>query len=118
MKKMFLEHLSTKGKHISWKNSIGEKVKFIYEDVEGWIEIIGYIKNKNPKLKIRYNDKDFEIFTSTFSNCKIGRILGIITSEFKIEIGTKFKDDRRDITITDREYRKNKNNIDGNTWCL
>ena len=32
------------------------------------------------------------------------------TLEFKIEIGTRFKDDKRDLTITDREYRKDKNN--------
>ena len=46
--------------------------------------------------------------TENFEKCKIGVILNKITNNFKIEIGQSFKNDKRDLVITDREY-KNKN---------
>ena len=35
MRKIFLEELPRHGKYIDWKSSIGYKVKFIYDDIEG-----------------------------------------------------------------------------------
>ena len=40
MRKMFLEDLPKKNKNINWKLSVGHKVKFIYEDIEGSLKII------------------------------------------------------------------------------
>ena len=61
MKKVFLEELPRGGKcikenSINWKESIGYKVKFIYDDIEGEIEIVGY-DTKTRCLSIKYNNK-------------------------------------------------------------
>lgn len=108
--KIYLNELPTK-KHrgmtcIDWINSIGHKVHFIYEDIEDDLEIIDYIKCKNKnKLLVKYCDKKFEIQTSSLVSCSLGRILGKITSNFKIEIGQVFKDNKRDMEIIDKEYK-------------
>lgn len=92
-----------------WKNSIGCKVNFIYDNIKGEIKIINYIIKKH-ELTILYLDKEYKINTPDLIKCNLGRILGKITSDFKIEIGKIFKDNKRDIIIIDREYRKHKNN--------
>jgi hypothetical protein len=103
-KKIFLENLPKRGKLISWKNSIGYKIYFIYENIEGFIEIIELNKDAINVI-VEYKGTQYKISTPSLSDCRIGVILGKITKDFKIEIGTKFKDNRRDIVITDREYR-------------
>jgi len=116
IKKVFLEHLP-KGEgygvnknQINWNKTLNYKVRFIYDDIEGYLEIINYIrKNNKGYLIIEYNKKRFEILANDFKNCKIGRILNKNTSEFKIKVETIFKDEKRDIIITDNEYRKDKN---------
>ena len=68
MKKVFLDDLPQKygfGANkdklcISWKESIGHKVKFIYDNIEDKIEIVNYIK-KGQKLSIRYKYKIYII---------------------------------------------------------
>lgn len=88
---------------INWKKSIGYKINFIYDNIMGRVEIVDY---KDRYLYIEYLDKPiFKIFTGSFKNCLLGRLLGKSTSEFKVEIGQVFKDDKRDITIIDREIR-------------
>ena len=76
MKKVFLDELprknNGKGRNIDWKNSVGYKVHFIYEDIDGYIEILDYI---DYKLIIKYNNKELKIFTSSFIDAKIGKIL-------------------------------------------
>jgi hypothetical protein len=113
-KKIFLECLITNkaGSKIDWKKNNNVVVYFIYENVEGYIRIINYNKT-NEKLLIEYNDKQFEINTTGFTRCALGNLLKKYTSDFKIEVGTHFKDDKRDIIITDREYRKDS---EGKTW--
>lgn len=110
IKKVYLDNLPHKGKIIDWRNSIGYKIRFIYDDIEDYIDILEYISGNMPKLKIKYKDKEHIITLSGFINCSFGNILNKITKYFKIEIGQVFVDDKRDITIIDREYRKNPNN--------
>lgn len=101
-----------KGK-INWKESVGYKCKFKYDDIEGEIEIVDYT-SKGQKITIKYLDYDlFEIAIGHFKNCRFGKLLKKITNEFKVEIGQTFKDNKRDLIIVDREYRKDKN---GQKW--
>ena len=110
-----LSELPKWGKHgearegtINWKNSIGCKCKFKYGNIEGEVEIVNFIR---PNLIIRYLDYDlFEIRHGDFVNCKFGKMLKQNTDEFKVEIGQIFKDEKRDLTIIDKQYRKDKNN--------
>ena len=59
MKEIFLDELPKMGKYINWKESIGCKVKFIYDDINGEIEIIDYYMNDNgkPYLIIKYKNR-------------------------------------------------------------
>lgn len=112
MRKIFLETLpySTRsgGKIINWKKSIGEKVNFIYDEIEGEFEIINYTEGK---IKIKYNDIEYDTTTNSLRNNGLYQVLGFRTGDFKIEIGQIFKNDKVDIEIIDREYRVDKNGI-------
>lgn len=115
-RKIFLDELPRGGvgiasNKINWKNSVGCQIKFIYDDIEGYIYILEYITGKNPKLKIKYEDEEYVITVSKILECKLKRILKKKITNFKIEIGTIFQDDKRNLIITDRENRKDK---DGN----
>lgn len=94
---------------IDWKNSIGYKINFTYDDIKGEIEIIEYDKKTN-NITILFENKYSKISTGRFRECCLGNILNKHTKEFKLEIGQTFKDEKRDLTIIDREYREEKNN--------
>lgn len=96
---------------INWAECSNYQVRFNYKDLKGKIKIIGY-KTKGQILTIRYNDKEFNITTGQFQKCQLGGLLKTNSSDFKIEIDTIYRDNRRDITIIDREYRP-KYNKDG-----
>lgn len=112
-KKVFLENLpkgNNQGKiSIDWKNCNNYYVCFIYEDIEGYIEIINYDKDKH-QLCIMYNNNKYTILTNDLRKCALGNILNKITNKFKIKMGTKFQDGKRNLTIIDKEYRYDKNN--------
>ena len=103
MRIIFTDILPRKNNKIDWKNSIWYKIHFIYDDIEDDLEIINY---KNNKLEIKYKNKNKSIHTNLFIRCQLGKILNKFTNDFKIEIGQSFKDNKRNITIIDREYRK------------
>lgn len=112
-KHIFLECLPKPKKNIAWKLCKNYKVYFIYECLKGWVEIIDYTAGKLPKIEIEYNGKRFNIFIGHFTSCKLGNFLMLNTSEFKIEIDTRFQDDKRDISIIDRKKIKD---INGREW--
>ncbi|WP_252251327.1 hypothetical protein [Clostridium sp. VAP52] len=124
-RKVFLECLPRGGKgknngnislkNINWFMSIGKSVYFLYEDIENRFEIIGYNESKQ-ELKIKQDDTEYYIKTSVVKKNHLGKIIKKITSEFKVEIGQIFKDNKRDLTIIDREYRKEKNGTDKRKW--
>ena len=60
-------------KVIDWTKSIGKKVPFIYNSLQGEILIVD---KKNTKLIIEYNNSQKTIGISDFKNCKIGRLVG------------------------------------------
>lgn len=118
MRKVFLDELpkkegigANKGKMlIDWNLSVGHFVEGVYDDIDFNVQIIEYNK-KSSRLKIKYNNKEYDMYSGNFKDCKFGKILKLRTNEFKIEIGTPFKDGNRDIIVIDREYKeKNKNN--------
>lgn len=98
MRKVFLDELPRKGKLINWKDSVGYKVRFIYDDIKGEFEILDY---KSPKLTIKYNNNKYNIRTGDFTNNKISAILKLKTSEFKYNIGDKFDN----LILLDKEFR-------------
>lgn len=118
MRKVFLDELPRWGKEgkgvkgtINWSESSGYIVKFIYNNIEGFVKILNYDK-ENERLFIEYDNKSYDINATQFSNCGLGGILGKITKDFKYKIGTSFKDYNRDLIITDREHRPKKQKPD------
>lgn len=114
MRKVFLESLPKQNgyndKNINWIKSVGCKIKFAYDDIKGEFEIIDY-ESQTQYLFIKYLENDiFKISAGNLKNCRLGGLLCLKTNKFKIDIGTKFKDSKRDLSIMDREYRKDKNN--------
>ena len=92
MKKVFLDDLPRKkygeNERINWKESIGYKIKFIYENIEGEIEIVDYYKKNNKEyLKVKYIKNILEIRTCSVSNCNLGRLLNKTYDNYKYNIG-------------------------------
>lgn len=106
---IFLDELPKQKSRYNWKGSIGYIVKFIYGDIKGEVKIVDYKTDRsNQDLYIQYkNIKSFRICIGDFKECQLGKLLGKRTNDFKIGINTNLKDDKRDLTIIDKEYRTN-----------
>lgn len=98
------DFVSEKGK-ISWKKSVGKKVRILYNHTLYFINIVDYNKGN---LTLKCNEREMIVPSGNLRKCAIGGLLGEVTKDFKIEIGQSFKGDKRDITIIDREYREEK----------
>lgn len=89
MRKVYLDKLPRlyhRDDYIDWKNSIGQKVKFVYDDVEGEIKICDY-NIKSQKLTIEYDKSIFNIGIKNFKKCCIGIIIGKKNLLYKYNIG-------------------------------
>lgn len=96
IRKVFLDDLpkkegigKNKGKQITdWGNSTGYKVKFVYDDIQGEVEIIDYYKkNKSNCINFKYKNNIYSMATSQFLNCQFGEILNKINHNYKYKIG-------------------------------
>lgn len=103
MKKIYTDNLSIKNNKVDWINSKGVKCRFIYDDIEGEIEIVDYIKGKQ-KLLVLYNGGLFSVKTSHFLKCNISYIIGKKTKGHKMPINFNIKDDHRDADILEHIY--------------
>lgn len=98
-----------KGK-INWYKSVGSKVKFQYDDIEGELEIVGIeTRNKRRWVKIRYNSIEVEFDCSTLKTVPLGKLLGKINSEYKYEIGDIVANRFGKIEILEKIRMKNNN---------
>jgi Mn-dependent DtxR family transcriptional regulator len=91
MKKIFLESLPRKGvtNIIDWFKSVGYKLRFIYDNIEGWIEIVD-VKREGRKtmLGLKYLDYDIKyMFSGNMLKGQLGEILRINTSEYYYNVG-------------------------------
>jgi very-short-patch-repair endonuclease/predicted transcriptional regulator len=119
MRKVFLENIpkiqgirGNKNRLIfDWKNLNGYVIKFIYDDIEGYIEIKDF-ETKTQMLTIIYKNEEFKIKTSVFKRGCLGSLVGRHTPKFKISIGTRFQDDKRDIETIDKKREKDSKGIE------
>ena len=108
-----LTELPRRGKFIDCKAMVGMELELFYEgEVYAGVKILEYIKGSSPRFVVEYNGQTHNILCGDFINGRFGRVLGLITKDFKVNIGDVFnKDDKRDMVITDKEYKKDKNGI-------
>lgn len=86
MRRLFLEDLpANKNGTIKWKESVGYKVRFEYDDVSGEIEIIGY-DNKKYYVKVRFGNRVRDIHVGQFKKCMIGDLIGKRHSEYMYNV--------------------------------
>lgn len=91
MKKVFLDNLPKQGKsenRVDWRSTIGYNVKFIYNEVEGMLPILNYIKKGERGFVVtEYKEnKNFEIWIGDFTRGKLGVLLGEHKVNFIYEI--------------------------------
>lgn len=100
-----LTKLPMRGKLINWKSIVGMELELLYR---GEVYSVNIVKYENNRLWVDYNGYIYEkgICSSHFSKGKFGKILKFITNEFRCEVGKIILDNRRDMVITEREYRK------------
>ena len=110
MKKVFLDELPKKSNgDTSWAKSIGKKVKFIYEEVEGYFEIIDYynVHDTTYMIKIKYNGEIIDTYPLNLTKCTIAKIIKYKKQHnYLYNIGDNIKDNKRCITITGFKDKK------------
>jgi len=114
MKYINLNDLPKNKNNINWRNAVGCKCDFVYNEIKGTIEIINFKRLDNRTyLTIKYKSKTFDILSDNLCKCQIGGVLNKYNGNFKLEIGDRLNDEKRDILIIDREIRTDKN---GHNW--
>lgn len=106
--KIIKDNLVIKGSKVDWRASVGRTVVGIYNGKEYQIRIIKYHDGESAITIECKERKQFKIKTNNFLKGYLGNFLGIVTDEFKVEVGARFRDKKRDITIIGREYRNKK----------
>ena len=94
-----------------WKNCIGHKIRYQYDDKEGTLTILDYNK-EDRKVLLEYEKYQKWISVYHLAECKIGELLGKNTKRFKYDIGDTLTTKYSTIVITNRKYEKKKH---GNT---
>lgn len=74
MRKVFLDDLPKKCGGINWSNSIGCKVKFIYDDIDGEIQILDYDKEKQ-KIKVLYKNNEHVFAAHYLLKCHLKKMI-------------------------------------------
>lgn len=112
IRKVFLDELpkwetgTNKGRVI-WNLSIGYNIKFIYDDIEGEIEIMEFDKTTN-KLTILYRNNEYSLETNSIIKCKLGIVLNKRNKNYIYNIGDKIIIRGNELEIKNR-YKENYN---------
>lgn len=97
--------LSLKNGRVDWVGSVGMEVRFNYKNKSGIFKILEY-DSGTEYVTVEHLNILYKINATDLKHCRLNRFFNLITSNFKIEIGGKFLDHKRNIVIIDREYRK------------
>ena len=105
MKKMYYESLPNKNGRISWKDTVGKRVKFEFDELDGEVLITDYIPNgKHPKIEISFEGNNKIIDVEVFKRCCIQKIIEKPLSDFCFNLGDRVGN----LQVIDREYKKTK----------
>jgi hypothetical protein len=77
MRKVYLDVMpKINDNRISWLEGNDKKLRFIYDDIEGYLDIISVTrKNNKPYITIKYNSKIYEFSSGSLINCELGLFL-------------------------------------------
>lgn len=132
MRDVFFENMPKWGKKGSgkegstkWSETIGMIIRFIYDNIVGEFEIVGY-DTKTSKLSLQYLDHEiFQITPWHLMEHKLQEMLGIKTIKYKYKIGDVVKTNSGDIKIltqlrinVNSSYRKNRTDKGYTYRCL
>ena len=68
--------LLSKDGRICWEKSIGQTIHFIYDDKQGYLEILNYKTDGNcPEILIRYQNQEQWTKAVNLKHCSIGKIV-------------------------------------------
>lgn len=126
MRKVFLDNLPKFNNKIDWKNSVGYIVNFVYDNIEGTLEIIDYYKSNRRRqyyITIKYENTTYNIETQLFKNAKLHALFSYKTYKiipFKYQINQVISDNHRNIKIIDQfvDFNKKKNKKRYKYLCL
>lgn len=91
---------------VNYKAMVGLTLKILYKNNEYEVKIIKiYRRNNTSRFQLEYNGKVKDIVCQSFVLGNFGGILEQYTKNFKINIGTVFKDKKRDLVVIDRKYK-------------
>ena len=108
-KNRILTELPRRGKLIDCKAMVGMELELFYKgEIYTGVKVLEYIKGSKARFVIEYNGQTYNIRCGSFIRGQFGGVLRLVTKDFKVNIGDVLKDDKRDIVITDREYKKDK----------
>ena len=100
--------IGVRGKLIDWKNSVGKDIECEYDGRSGYFKGVLKIHKYDTKSgKIYFKGYEKGIHKGDLIKCRLGIVLGFISSEFKYEIGVTMNY----LTIINREYRDNEKGI-------
>lgn len=91
-----LPKLNNKSQNINWKNCIGAKVYFEYDDIKGYIRILDYKPARNStqnQLLLQYNNNTVTTCTSNFLHLRIPALFNkeIRSLKYKYSVGDIIK---------------------------
>lgn len=105
MRQVFLDSLPKNKTRINWNECIGMFVDFIYDDINGRVEICSYNKTtKNISIKsIEFrNGKEFDIYVTSFRKALLGGFLMKQVKEYRFDIGETVKTNKLNIKILEQ----------------
>jgi hypothetical protein len=104
LRKVFLDDIprwdsgSHKGK-INWLNSKGYNIKFTYDDINGYLEIIDFI-SKGQKVIVLYKNKTNFVSVGQILKCQLKNILKEDIYNLELDINQKHYIDTRNLPIS------------------
>ena len=101
---------------IIWKNIKNIIVSYTYDNLKGNITILNsYIKPPHgaTRLKILLNNEEYDITTKTLTNCRLGKLLGVKSSEFRYEVGQEFGE-----VVIEEQIRKTKQKTNSQGYII
>ena len=104
-----LSVLPTINENIDWANSIGKEVYFEYNDIKGYFKILGKDEERGSHyIKILYDGIIYSKQIIDIKRVSFGSLVKSFNGSFHFDIGDNIKDEKRDLTILDKKYKKDK----------